>query len=62
MDLRHAAWLTGESVADPDMVLYEVRPYAPAQADRIIGHLCGLAGFDVAHAKDDPERSGRRSS
>jgi hypothetical protein len=44
---------------DPEMVVYEVLPYAPAQADRIIEHLCRLAGLDVVRAGDDPVRAER---
>ena len=53
MNLRHLEWLVGEPVPDPEMVVYEVLPYAPAQADRVIEQLCGLAGLDVGQAKDD---------
>ena len=59
MSLHHLEWLTGESVPDPEMVVYEVLPYAPAQADRIIEHLCLLAGLEVGQAGDDPERADR---
>jgi hypothetical protein len=41
------------------MVVYEVLPYAPAQADRIIEHLCMLASLDVVQAGDDPVRAER---
>jgi hypothetical protein len=57
--LHHLEWLLGEPVPDPEMVVYEVLPYAPAQADRIIEHLCRLAGLDVVHAGDDPVRAER---
>jgi hypothetical protein len=53
MGLRHLEWLTGEPVADPEVVVYEVLPYVPAQAERIIEHLCALAGLEVGRADDD---------
>jgi hypothetical protein len=59
MNLRHVAWLIGERVPNPEMVVYEALPYLPAQADRIIRHLCMLAGLDVGQAGDDPERAQR---
>ena len=52
--MRYIEWLIHEPVPDPEMALYEVLPYAPAQADRIVEHLCVLAGVDVAQAGDDP--------
>jgi hypothetical protein len=55
MNLCHLEWLIGEPVPDPEMVVYEVLPYAPAQADRIIEHLCLIAGLDARLAGDDPE-------
>jgi hypothetical protein len=59
MKLCHLEWLIGEPVPDPEMVVYEVLPYAPAQADRIIEHLCLIAGLDVGQAGDDPARAER---
>jgi hypothetical protein len=59
VDLRHLEWWIREPVPDPDMVLYEVGPYLPAQADRIIEQLCVLAGLDVGQAGDHPERGER---
>jgi hypothetical protein len=59
MSVGHVEWLIGRPVPDPEMVVYEVLPYLPAQADRIIEHLCGLAGLDVRRAGDDPERAER---
>ena len=59
MNLHHLEWLIGEPVSDPEMVVYEVRPYTPAQADRIVEHLCVLARFHVAQADDDPMRAER---
>jgi hypothetical protein len=59
MRLRHLEWLIGEPVPDPEMVVYEVLPYAPVRAERIIEQLCGLAGLDVRQAVDDPERAER---
>jgi hypothetical protein len=59
VNLPHLEWLIGEPVPDPEMVVYEVRPYAPVQADRIIDRLCALAGLDVAQARNDPERAER---
>jgi hypothetical protein len=59
MNLCHLEWLIGAPVADPEMVVYEVLPYAPAQADRIIEHLCRLASLDVVQAGDDPVRAER---
>jgi hypothetical protein len=59
MGLRHLGWLIGEPVPEPEMVVYEVLPYTPAQADRIIEQLCILAGLDVAQAADDPARAER---
>jgi hypothetical protein len=55
--LRHLEWLIGERVPEPEMVVYEVRPYAPVQAERIVKHLCALAGLDVRQAGDDPQRA-----
>jgi hypothetical protein len=57
--LRHLDWLVGEPVPDPEIVVYEVLPYAPVQADRIMEQLCMLAGLDVGQAGDDPERAER---
>ena len=57
--LHHLEWLIGEPVPDPELVVYEVRPYAPAQADRIIEQLCVLAGLDVGQADHDPVRADR---
>jgi hypothetical protein len=54
MNLRHLEWLIGERVPDPAMVVYEVRPYAPAQANRIIEQLCALAGLEVGQTDEDP--------
>jgi len=59
MHLHHLEWLIGEPVPDLEMVVYEVLPYAPAQADRIIEHLCVLAGLEVGRAGNDPERAER---
>ena len=65
VNLRHLEWLIGEpvpdweSVSDREPVLYEVLPYTPAQAERIIGHLCGLAALDVARADEDPASAER---
>jgi hypothetical protein len=59
MTLRHLDWLVGEPVPDPDMVVYEVLPYKPVQAERIIERLCVLAGLDAGQAEDDPERAER---
>jgi hypothetical protein len=53
--MRHIEWLIGERVSDPAVVAYDALPYAAADADRIIAHLCGLAGLDVLQAGDDPE-------
>jgi hypothetical protein len=64
VNLPHLEWLIGEPVSDPEMVVYEVLPYAPVQAERIIERLCGLAVLDAGQAEDDPElaeRVGRRS-
>lgn len=58
MSMRHVEWLIGEPVPDPEMVVYEVLPYAPTQADRIIEHLCALAGLHVGQA-GDPVRAKR---
>jgi hypothetical protein len=59
LSTRHIEWLIGEPVPDPELMVYEVLPYAPAQANRIIEHLCALAGLDVAQARNDPERAER---
>ena len=59
MNLRHLEWLTGEPVPDPEVILYEILPYSPAQADRIIRHLCALAAFDLGQTSDDPARAER---
>jgi hypothetical protein len=55
MDLHHLEWLIGEPAPDPEVVVYAVLPYAPAQAEWIIEHLCRLARLDVARARNDPE-------
>jgi hypothetical protein len=54
MDLPHIEWLIQEPVPDPEIVVYEVLPYAPAQAEPIVERLCGLAGLDVGQADQDP--------
>jgi hypothetical protein len=59
MRLRHLEWLIGEPVPDPDLVFYEVLPYMAPQADRIIEHLCGLAGFNIGQANVNPEGAER---
>ena len=59
MHLSHLEWLIEQPVPDPEMVVYEVLPYAPAQAERIVEHLCRLAGLDIGHAGDDPARADR---
>ena len=59
MHLHHLEWLIGEPVPDLEMVVYEVLPYAPAQADRIIEHLCVLGGLEVGQARDDPAGADR---
>jgi hypothetical protein len=59
MNLRHLEWLIEEPVPAPEVVVYEVLPYAPAQAERIIEQLCVLAGLDVGHAAEDPVRAER---
>lgn len=59
MDLRHLEWLIGEPMPDPELIPYEILPYAPAQADRIIAQLCVLAGLDVGQARNDRERAKR---
>jgi hypothetical protein len=53
MGLRYLEWLLGEPVPDREMVVYEVLPYTAVQAERIIEHLCGLAGLKVGQT-DDP--------
>jgi hypothetical protein len=40
-------------------MVYEVLPYLPAQANRIIEHLCRLAGLEVGRGGHDPERAER---
>jgi len=55
MPVRHLEWFIGESVLAPEVIVYEVLPYASAQADRIIEHLCLIAGLDARLAGDDPE-------
>jgi hypothetical protein len=47
MGLRRLGWLRGQTVPDPDLVFYEVSPYSPAQADRVIEPLLVLAGLEV---------------
>jgi hypothetical protein len=54
MGMRHLEWLIGEPAPDPEVVVYEVLPYSPVQADRIIQHLCVLAKLEVGQA-GDPE-------
>jgi hypothetical protein len=52
MQRRYLEWLIGEPMPDLEMVVHEVLPYAPAQADRIIEQVCGLAGLDVGQVDD----------
>jgi hypothetical protein len=59
MNLHHLEWLLGERVPGPEMVVYEVLPYAAVGANRIIEHLCVLAGLDARQAGDDSERADR---
>jgi hypothetical protein len=59
MRLRHLEWLMQEPLPDVDAVVYEVLPYAPLQADRIVEHLCRLAKLDVGHTGADPEGAER---
>jgi hypothetical protein len=59
MRLPHLEWLIGGPVPDPELMVYEVLPYAPVQADRIIEQLCRLAGLDIAQATDEPARAQR---
>jgi hypothetical protein len=59
LSTRHIEWLIGEPVPDPELMVYEVLPYAPAQANRIIEHLCRLAGLEVGRGGHDPERAER---
>ena len=51
MTLRHLQWLIAAPVANPEVVVYEVLPYAPAPADGVIEQLCALAGDDPARAE-----------
>ena len=53
----HLEWLIEEPVPDPDAILYEVLPYSPHQADRIIRQLCVLAGFDIGRDYEDTARA-----
>jgi hypothetical protein len=57
--LRHLEWLAEEPVLAPEMVVYEVLPYAPAQADRIVEHLCVLAGLEVGQVDEEPSGAER---
>jgi hypothetical protein len=59
MRLRHLEWLMQEPLPDVDAVVYEVLPYAPVQAERIIEHLCRLAKLDVGHTGAGPEGAER---
>jgi hypothetical protein len=45
MNLHHLEWLIGEGVPDPEMVLYEVLPDTPVQAERIIERCVGLPSW-----------------
>jgi hypothetical protein len=56
MNVRHLEWLTRQPVPDPEEVVYEALPYAPAPADRVIAQLCGLAGLEDGGTDDSPER------
>jgi hypothetical protein len=53
MNARHLEWLIGEPVPDPEMVVYEVFPYSPADANRVIEHLFALA----EHSWPGPDRT-----
>lgn len=57
MTLRHLEWLIEELVPDPEVILYEILPYSPAEADQIVQCLFDLAGFDVRQTSDNPARA-----
>jgi hypothetical protein len=59
MNFRHLEWLTGEPLSDPDAILYELLPYSPEDADRIVRDLCALAKSDLGQTRDDPARAER---
>jgi hypothetical protein len=59
MNLRHLEWLTGEPVPDPEAILYEILPYSPTQANRIIQHLFRLTDFNLAQTSNDTARAER---
>lgn len=52
--LRYLEWLIEEPVPDAEAIIYEILPYTPAAADRIIEHLCALAGLDLEQKVVDP--------
>lgn len=55
--LRCLEWLIEEPVPDPEAIIYQILPYTPAAADRIIEHLCALAGLDLEQKVVDPGRA-----
>jgi hypothetical protein len=59
MNLDQLQWFTGEPLPDPEAILYEIVPYSREDANRIIRHLCALAGFDLEQTRDDPARAAR---
>jgi hypothetical protein len=59
MNLRHLEWLIGEPVPDPEAILYEILPYSPTQANRIIQHLFRLTDFNLAQTSNDTARAER---
>ena len=58
--MRYIEWLIRRG-PDPEMVLYEVLPYAPAQADRIIAHLCAVADGGRGGRGGPAWRTGRQA-
>jgi hypothetical protein len=59
MKLRPLEWFIGEPLPDPEVILHEILPYSREDADRIIQHLCALAGSDLEETSDDPARAER---
>lgn len=57
MTLRHIKWFIGEPILDPEVILYEILPYSPTQADQIIQSLCALRTPDLGQTGNDPARA-----
>jgi hypothetical protein len=53
MKLRHLEWFIEEPVSTPDAIFYEILPYSPTQANRILQHLFALAKIDLRRIERD---------